>query len=427
MSNSSTKSEKKPHIALLMMMKDEEKRLHVSLESVVGFVDSIVVYDTGSTDNTIKILKEFCLKHKIPLRLKEGEFVNFSVSRNVSLDFADTFTDIDFLLLLDVNDELRGGDKLLKFVKDHADTEFNAFLMCQHWWSGNYDKYFNTRFIRAGGNWRYNGSVHEWLSDRSEKKGAPVFRMPDDIVLYQDRTQDDNKSAKRFTRDKELLLADYKKDPTEPRTLFYLAQTCSCLNELEEAFYYYKLRSELDGFQEEKFHAFLRTGEYSEKLGHNWHDSLGYYMKAIEHSKRAEPLIRIAQHYINTKKWLISFNFAQWACSLPYPSNAILFVDKYSYEYTRWHILGIVAYYCQKYKEGKYACLKAIEKGLNTELDKSNLQFYLKKEQEEADKQSPLTKKEFISQAIAELQKNGGKIPMKKMKKLALSKWKNIS
>jgi glycosyltransferase involved in cell wall biosynthesis len=410
-----------------MMMKDEEKRLHVSLESVVGFVDSIVVYDTGSTDNTIKIIKEFCLKHKIPLRLKEGEFVNFSVSRNVSLDFADTFADIDFLLLLDVNDELRGGDKLLKFAKDHADTEFNAFLMCQHWWSGNYDKYFNTRFIRARGNWRYNGSVHEWLADRSEKKGAPVFRMPDDIVLYQDRTQDGNKSFNRFTRDKELLLADYKKDPTEPRTLFYLAQTCSCLNESEEAFYYYKLRSELDGFQEEKFHAFLRTGECSEKLGHNWHDSLGYYMKAIEHSARAEPLIRIAQHYKNTKKWLISFNFAQWACSLPYPSNATLFVDKYSYEYTRWHILGIVAYYCQKYKEGKYACLKAIEKGLNTELDKSNLQFYLKKEQEEADKQSPLTKNEFISQTITELQKNGGKIPMKKMKKLALSKWKNIT
>ena len=74
---------KKNHIALLMMLKNEEKRLHVSLESVVGVVDSLIIYDTGSTDRTISILKEFSEKNSIPLRLKEGEFVNFSESRNV--------------------------------------------------------------------------------------------------------------------------------------------------------------------------------------------------------------------------------------------------------------------------------------------------------------------------------------------------------
>lgn len=422
MSNS---SKKKPHIALLMMMKDEEKRLIVSLESVVGIVDSIVAYDTGSTDNTLQILRDFSNKHKIPLRLKEGEFVNFSVSRNVSLDFADTFDDIDFLLLLDVNDELRGGDKLLKFAKEHIDTKFKTFLMCQHWWSGTYDKYFNTRFLRARSNWRYNGSVHEWLGNKNKEIDEPVFRMPDDIVLYQDRTKDSDKSTKRFARDKELLLSDYKKDPDEPRTLFYLAQTCSSLGDTEEAFYYYKLRSELEGFQEEKFHAYLKSGENSEKLGHNWYDSLAYYMKAVEHSNRVEPLIRIAMHYKNTKNWLISFHFAQWACSLSYPSDAILFVDKYAYDYTRWHILGIVSYYCQKYKEGKFACQKAIEKGLNIEVDKSNLQFYLKKEQEEAEKKIPDNKKHFIKNMIADLQKNNHKMNMKKMKKLSLNKWKN--
>lgn len=395
MSDFSTKQKKKPHIAVLIMMKNEEKRIHVSLESVIGIVDSIIAYDTGSTDNTIHILKDFSEKHKIPLHLKEGEFVNFSVSRNVLLDFADTFDNIDFFLLLDVNDELRGGDKLLRISKEHMNTEFKAFLVCQHWWSGKYNKYFNIRFLRSRSNWRYNGPVHEWLEDISEGDKFPVLKMPDDIVIFQDRTQDNNKSSKRFVLDKELLLIEYKKNPTEPRTLFYLAQTCSCLHQAEEAFYYYKLRSELEGFQEEKFHAYLKSGEYSEKLGHNWHDSLAYYMKAVEHSNRVEPLIRIAQHYNITKKWLISFQFAQWACSLPYPSDAILFVDKYAYEYSRWHILGIVSYYCQKYKEGKFACEKAIETGLNTKLDKSNLQFYLKKEQEDAENENTVDKNDF--------------------------------
>ena len=34
-------------------------------------------------------------------------------------------------------------------------------------------------------------------------------------------------------------------------------QTLSCLEQNEESLYYYKIRSTLEGFQEEKFHAFL--------------------------------------------------------------------------------------------------------------------------------------------------------------------------
>ena len=130
----------------------------------------------------------------------EGEFVNFSLSRNVSLD-------VHFILLLDTNDELRGGDKLVKFAK----SKNCAYLMCQHWCSGKYNKYFNTRFIKPLKNWRYKGSVHEWMSDTSDEhgkeKGPNIFRIPDDIVIYQDRTLDRNKSCKRFSKDKGLLLS----------------------------------------------------------------------------------------------------------------------------------------------------------------------------------------------------------------------------
>lgn len=418
----STKKSKNPHIALLIMMKDEEKRLHVTLESTVGYVNSIVAYDTGSTDNTVKIIQEFSKKHNIPLRLKIGEFVNFSTSRNVSLDFADTFTDIDFILLMDVNDELRGGDKLREFCKKELNSDNNVYLMCQHWWSGRYDKYFNTRLVKSRKGWRYKGSVHEWMTD---DKGSSVFRMPDDIILYQDRTKDGNKSSKRFKRDKELLLVDHKKDPSEPRTLFYLAQTCSCLGEKEDAFYYYKLRSELEGFQEEKFHSYLRCGEFSEQLGHDWHYSLGYYMKAVEHSIRAEPLIKISEHYIKVKKWFLGYMFIKFACVLQYPTHSILFVDKHSYDYTRWHILGIVGYYVQQYVDGKIGCLKAIEAGLNSELDKKNLEFYEKKEQEIANTQQPITKSQFIQTSIEELRKQNNKLPLEKLSKLAAKKWKD--
>jgi len=416
---------KNPHISLLIMMKDEEARLHVTLNSCIGHVDSIVAYDTGSTDNTVKILKEFSEKHKLPLRLKEGEFVNFSISRNISLDFADSFKDIDYILLMDVNDELRGGDKLRQFCKKEIDSVNNAYLMCQQWFFGKNDKYFNTRLIKARKEWRYNGSVHEWMYDKSEIKGPAVYKMPDDIILYQDRTMDGNKSSKRFSRDKELLLDDHRKNLSETRTLFYLAQTCACLNEPENAFYYYKLRSELDGFQEEKFHSYLRCGEFSIQLKHDWYTSMGFFMRAVEHSPRAEPLIIIAKYYNNEKKWHLAYTFIKLACSLPYPTESILFVDKHAYDYTRWHIMGIVAYYCGKYEDGKTACIKAIEGGLNVDLDKSNLIYYEKKLTELSNSQIPLNKAQFIKQNVDESHKQNPNIPMNKLHKIAALSWKN--
>jgi glycosyltransferase involved in cell wall biosynthesis len=393
-----------PHIALLIMLKDEEKRLHVTLDSVVGTVQSIVAYDTGSTDNTIKILKEFSEKHNIPLKLKEGTFVNFSTSRNISLDFADTFTNIDYYLLCDVNDELRCGNKLLKYAKEELNIkEHQCYLMCQHWLSGNYDKYFNTRFIKSKSGWRYKGSVHEYMYDTNIDKGLPVtivHRIPDEtIVLYQDRNKDNNKSGPRFLRDKDLLLTDHKKDPTEPRTIFYLAQTFSCLGMVEDSFYYYKLRTEYPGFWEERFHAQLRCGELSEVLKHDWYTSLSFYMKAFEYSIRAEPLIKIAQHYQNNKNWILAHAFAHLACSIEYPKDCILFVDKRAYDYTRWHILGIVAFYANHFDEGKVSCLEALKHSTSPDLDNTNLKFYTDREKQNEAKQ---------------LEKSGGKIKHEK-------------
>ena len=52
------------------MVKDESKLIKITLISCLGVVDSLVVYDTGSTDNTVEIIKDFSIKHNIPLHLK---------------------------------------------------------------------------------------------------------------------------------------------------------------------------------------------------------------------------------------------------------------------------------------------------------------------------------------------------------------------
>lgn len=388
---------KNPHIAVLIMCKNENKRFHVTLESIVGYVNSIIVYDTGSTDNTIDIVENFSKINKISLHLKKGTFTNFSESRNISLDFADEFTEIDYILLMDVNDELKNGAKLIEYCKEYISKENTGFLVCQQWLNNSLDKYYNLRLVKARCGWRYRGTVHEWMKNTAFEDGKEphVVRLPDDMVLYQDRTQDDNKSSIRFLRDKVLLTEEHRLNQTEPRTIFYLAQTCSCLNNYQEAFYYYKLRIQLEGFQEERFHAFLRCGDISINLGNPWHDSLIWFMKAYEHSRRVEPLVKITEYYNTTKQFDIAYVFASLACSLQYPTHSILFVEKHSYDYKRWHLLSVCSWFTKNYDVGKKACIQAILAGINSKLDTDNLICF--ENQENQEKQEKLEKLEKSS------------------------------
>lgn len=396
------------HIALVMMLKNESKRIHVSLQSVVGIVQSIIIFDTGSTDNTIEIVEEFCVQHNIPLYLKTGDFVDFSTSRNELLDFCDTIPRVQFYLLLDCNDELQGGDNLIAFCKKQKTTPESSWHLNQTWFSGAYTSYFNVRLLRAKSHWRYKGVVHEYIQNTQDPNKLTTVKV-EGVVLYQDRTKDDDKTGKRFYRDKKLLLEEYDKDPLDGRTVFYLAQTFSCLNEHTESYKYYLERTTLEGFQEEVFHSHLRLGELvrdhlsdfqqTKEYSHfDWNVAQGHFLDALSHSSRVEPLVALAQHYKDEGKWLPAYMFSSMACELPVPTHSVLFINSFDYDYTRFHLLGIIAYYVQRYEDGKNACERAID-AIHADIDRFNLQFYIdalenkKKEQENLKKSLRTTKK----------------------------------
>jgi glycosyltransferase involved in cell wall biosynthesis len=379
-------------IVLLMMVKNEEARITVSFDSVKDFTNTFVILDTGSTDQTIPIIKEYCSKNNITLHLKEESFVNFEVSRNVSLDFADeVLKEQKYILLLDCNDELKNGMKLYDFASSYK-GDCHGFHLKQEWWTGSsMDSYWNMRFVKSHKGWRYKGVVHEYMMcDEALKNNTinSVITRVEGPLLFQDRTKDDDKSQKRFFRDKELLYPEHLKNPKDSRTLFYLAQTCGCLGNHQEAYKYYLLRLKCGGFEEEIYHSYYRIGDISRILNHPWEESLNWYMKAFGHSQRVEPLLKIIEYYkeYNFKgekkpDYLTAYFFCEIACKLLFPYNQILFIDRRAYDYTRWHYMGIVAYYVGRYKEGKEACIKALEIE-NNDRDMSNLLFYLKKERE---------------------------------------------
>ena len=213
--------------------------------------------------------------------------------------------------------------------------------------------------------------------------------------------------------------------------MFYLAQTLSCLGELAESRDVYAKRAAMEGgFSEETFHSLLKTGELSIKTGIEWPVCMSWLLRAFEHSNRVEPLLLIAWHYKNKSEFMLAFTFLRTACSLSYPHDAILFVDKKAYEYTRWHLMGIVAYYTslpnnEQLVIGKEACEKAIESGNNVKLDTHNLQFYVTRPIPSVPLvPSKKTKSEFIRENNETLRKHFPRLSEKQIESRANLLWK---
>lgn len=415
------------HLALLMMVKNEEKRILVSLESIKDVVNSVVIYDTGSVDSTIDIITKFCKAHSLPLRLKQGEFVDFSTSRNESIEFAETFDDIDYLLLMDCNDELRGSNELLEFLK--KDDLCSAYMIQQQWLAcNNLITYYNVRLIKSRFNWRFKGVVHEYIYNTKSERLLGYPKCPDNIILYQNRNLDDDKSQKRFIRDQDLLLQEHLKNPDDPRTVFYLAQTYGCLRNHEKAYEYYLKRSKQIGFFEEVYHSHFRLGESGGYIGLPWETLQQHYLDSLSIMERVEPLIKLAEHYREKKQWFTSFMFINQACNLPHPICSLNY-DKYAYDYQRYHLMGIIAWYCGRYNEGIDAIRKLLINKPDSEIDLANLKFYEDALKEKEAKNKPeekneTTKKKFISNKMSELKVLNPSLTQKQLEKKALMNYK---
>lgn len=403
-------------LGCVIMAKNEEENILRSLKSITPATsvdgdgcEILFFYDTGSTDKTISIVEDWCKKNNIKLFLKKGEFVDFSVSRNVSLDFARDTNAADWFILLDSNDELHGAKKLKEHLRNISDKDGftnDALYIRQRWKVGenNFMKFKNHRCIRSDTTMRYTGVVHECLVESRPdlgKRRAEVFIPEDEVEVYQDRLLDTTQSSdRRWVRDEKLLTASYKKQK-DPRTIFYLAQTCKCLKKYEASRLYYKERLKYQGFFEERYVSAYEVGvislqlasqpfmydsklkssceqqriDYENRKEENWNMAQAYLLKASQLLARSEPLIALGKYHLERKEFEPAYMYLLSASRVPNPVQTLLWYDENVYTYEIYHLLGRVCFYVQDYQRGYDACLKAIEV-MNQEIDRSNLEFY---------------------------------------------------
>lgn len=332
------KDPSKPTLAATIMMKNEEDSIMRTLKSTVDYVDSYVFYDTGSTDNTLKVCKKFCEEHNKNCFIKQGKFVDFEVSRNVLLNFANDKA--DYLLLLDSADELEKGDILLSGIKQifTSGDDCSAFYITQRWYTQTNQLVFkNIRLIRTRRGWKYEFPVHEYLTGPYSKKAAMFL----DVVIKQDRIMEAGKSEKRWVKDKIVLLKYMLKHPKSLRGKFYLAQTCKCLNQWDAAYVNYLNRTEYGGFRDEIEQSYLELYKMNGKTEKvNKEKGIGYLKILWNKFKRGEAAYFLAKEHFESGEIKEAYNWAITVCECDFPSHISLWVERNIYDVDRWSLLG---------------------------------------------------------------------------------------
>lgn len=225
-------------LSLCMIVKNEENTLGRCLESVKDIVDEIIIVDTGSTDNTVKIAESY--GSKVFFYKWDNSFAN---ARNYSLSKASK----DWILIMDADDEIKSEDKIkvLELINDN-NTKLNAYFGETLSYSGNYTDYniysnLNIRFIKNNKGYKFVGDIHEQIMPGDEDAKKQAFLGIVDIKFYHYGYLNDTiKQKNKRKRNMEIIEKLLKENPNNPFMLYNMGVEYSAKGDYLEALYYLK-------------------------------------------------------------------------------------------------------------------------------------------------------------------------------------------
>ncbi|MFF2912223.1 glycosyltransferase family 2 protein [Paenibacillus sp. NPDC057934] len=208
-------------ISLVMIVKNEEKTLKRCLESVLSYVNEIIIVDTGSTDNTKQIASGFGAKI-----FNYSWCDNFADARNFALSQSTS----QWNLVLDADEYISNecGNAIQDFINGNPalgkirriDTFINTDGM-------NSEQIYISRLFPSY--CRYYGRVHEQII-------SDLPRVKVDIEIQHDGYYGQQKSNRNIP----LLKKEIEEKPQDPYYYYQIAKEYRGLEEHEQAFNHLK-------------------------------------------------------------------------------------------------------------------------------------------------------------------------------------------
>ncbi|MGE7545357.1 glycosyltransferase family 2 protein [Sporosarcina newyorkensis] len=229
--------ENNPIISLCMIVKDEEERIETCLKSASSIADEVIIVDTGSTDQTIKLCQQF---ENVKILHYDWD-QHFANARNFGIDHARG----EWILWLDADEELDVPS--WETVKEQLAQQEEATVIQLPVFNYVGERlpiqpeqvfiYYQPRLFRNSKGYQFLKRIHETLKLPTD---ANITYLPSKIHHYGYITEIEKKKKKE-TRNIELLQIDIDKMAEDPWVAYHLASEYYRRQEYTQAFQYINL------------------------------------------------------------------------------------------------------------------------------------------------------------------------------------------
>lgn len=215
-------------LSVCIIAKNEEAHIGECLKRLSPYGFEIVLTDTGSTDRTPEIARNYTN------RIYHFDWCDdFSAAKNFCLEKASC----DRILSLDCDEYIEALDlsALIRCMDRHPDCA-GRVLMRSRFLRGGQTSFEQTRLSRLADRryFHFTGAIHEQLARRGSSFAKAVYDAPVTIlhVGYDEREADMKAKSRRNIA---LLSAQIKQEGPDPYLYFQLGQSFRRLGESEKA------------------------------------------------------------------------------------------------------------------------------------------------------------------------------------------------
>ncbi len=344
-------------VCLVMIVKNESEVIRRCIESVKDYIDYWVICDTGSTDDTKKIIQETMDEFGIKGELHDSEWIDYGTNRTESLKLS--YGKGDYRLVIDADDYLDVGDSD-KLFTDLTEDSYKIRIKLGE------ITYFRTQLIRSNQEWKYVGVLHEYLEGPKGVELTEGYIEEAQMVASVSGDTRDIKGQSKYYNDalifeRELVTKPDLDEGLKARYQFYLAQSYRDAGMYDRSIKEYEKRVELGGWPEEVYISLYMIAKM--KMALNQEDEMinDAFMKAWEFRPvRLEAPYVLIRYLVSKKRYFYAFTIASM-CLRMRPCDDILFVENEIWKWKMTDEYSVLAYYTGNIKEAYTAAKSIIE------------------------------------------------------------------
>lgn len=362
---------RKMSICLVMIVKNEEEVIRRSLSTVLPFVDTWCIVDTGSTDSTMTKIKEIVEEFGVKGFLYQRPWKNFGHNRTEALELARPLA--DWSMMFDADDIFKGFEGKTRENRPIFSKDVDVYNLTIKRGCITYYRY---GFFNNARPWRYIGAVHEYAECPGLVNQKTV--VLDDLFIDARTEGARSKDTDKYKNDAELLEKHLEENPTSERSMFYAAQSWRDYGNKEKAYFWYSKRADtMTGWYQERYISLYNMIKLTDSLEKKF--ELAWRALSVC-PKRLEATYEVLRYTRSKDLWSLQ------AYALAYISNkesvkkvdsGFLFFEDLVHSCLFYDEFAIHCYYLGKFEECAEYAFKALQNAPPEQLERIKKNYEL--------------------------------------------------